>query len=109
MIDVRNLMEGRIVQRVIRTIVTMTLCALLASGSLLLPNPIAAQSEDGIRHLSDRQIYLPIQGPESLRSADAIAAENVQAASVDRPNVVGEWSGVYDWPVLAVHATLLPN
>ena len=109
MIDVRNLMEGRIVQRVIRTIVTMTFCALLASGSLLLPNPIAAQSEDGIRHLSDRQIYLPIQGPESLRSADAIAAENVQAASVDRPNVVGEWSGVYDWPVLAVHATLLPN
>src|SRR5262245_52382150 len=26
-----------------------------------------------------------------------------------QPNVIGEWSGVISWPVVAIHAHLLPN
>ncbi len=46
-----------------------------------------------------------------VRSRFASTAGNARlaAAVVAPPNVVGKWSAVYDWPVVAIHASLLPN
>jgi Domain of unknown function (DUF1929) len=46
-----------------------------------------------------------------VRSRFASTAGNARlaAAVVAPPNVVGKWSTVYDWPVVAIHASLLPS
>ncbi len=42
----------------------------------------------------------------------ALASSHVfvsTASAQDPPDVVGEWSAVLDWPVVAVHAVMLPT
>jgi WD40 repeat protein len=43
-----------------------------------------------------------------VRSRFSTSASNSRAAAAT-PDQVGKWSAVYDWPVVAIHASLLPS
>lgn len=108
-LDVYTLMNGRTVRRVVGTMAAMMLSALLLGGSLLLPSPAAAQAEDGMIHLPDGRIFLPLEGEQQLHMRTAARPRAQAAGAASSPDVVGQWSAVYDWPVMPIHATLLPN
>jgi hypothetical protein len=46
---------------------------------------------------------------ESLISFVSRAVASVSAAQADDPSLVGQWSAIQDWPLVAVHTALLPD
>ncbi|MEZ4660715.1 MAG: SdrD B-like domain-containing protein [Caldilineaceae bacterium] len=102
-------MNSRNMRRVARTLAAMTFSAMVLGGSLLLPDPAAAQSADGMMHLPNGRINA--SWAQKGQSHAAIPpGQGVQIAGAGNgPDVVGQWSAVYDWPVMPIHATLLPN
>ncbi len=62
-------------------------------------------TEDAVTHTPAQERRLERRS-EAATAADARAA--AQAVG-DDPGVVGQWGPVEDWPVVAIHAALLPN
>ena len=81
----------------------------VASVSLLLGSPIAVIA-DGAGH-SHRTPEIPVSARTATETTALRSQRTIQAAPVTlgQPAVFGQWSEVMDWPVLAVHASLLPN
>ena len=80
-------------------------CTLLCLTSLYVCSPLAAH--DGDEHSVDE---IPAVDPavdvfQSLGKFNTRAPISARLSSV----AGGSWSTVEDWPVLAVHATILPN
>jgi hypothetical protein len=70
----------------------------------------------GIDPVTEQQLYDRVKREgigynKAGGAADKIGGPNasVTAAMAVDPGQGGQWEGPYDWPVVAVHATLLPN
>jgi len=86
-----------------------SVCAIL----LLLPMSVMGHGSnhdshnDGSDELSaSNDLGIEIENLQPVLSADIIAPAPAPALN---PSVGGQWSAVYDWPLVAIHAALLPN
>jgi Domain of unknown function (DUF1929) len=84
---------------------------ILANGSL--------EGEAGVSHkgvdwvtidpVAEQQLYDRVKREGIGYRRSNAAGFSAKAAAAADPGQVGRWEGPYDWPVVAVHATLLPN
>ena len=81
-----------------------------ATGLLLLASPVALLA-DGSGHSHTRPAVPVAETQTPALSSIGSKQRTLQAAPVTlgQPAVFGQWSEVMDWPVIAVHANLLPN
>jgi hypothetical protein len=86
-----------------------SLCAML----LLLPLSVLGHGSNHGSHSggsddlsANHDLGIEIENLQPVLSADIIAPAPAPAL---KPSVGGQWSAVYDWPLVAIHAALLPN
>src|SRR3954447_24285974 len=86
---------------------------LVAVVSLGVPGAIARSVSTASGHLAEDAV---VQSPAQERALDkhtlAVTATDASAAAAsvtDNPHDVGQWGPVVPWPVVAIHAALLPN
>lgn len=83
----------------------------LASATLLLASPLAALADGAGHHHVTPDVPLAGSANSTTINAASHGQRTVQAAPVTlgQPALFGQWSDVMQWPVMAVHANLLPN
>ena len=90
--------------------------ALAVSLALGLAVPGLARAHDvntPAGHLAEDEVVHDPVAEEGLDSGtrlrSAAASASTAAAVADDPGQVGQWGAVADWPVVGIHAALLPN
>ncbi|MCA1703278.1 MAG: hypothetical protein LC808_08440, partial [Actinobacteria bacterium] len=103
----RDLGGGGHIIRAYRAVVVV----LVALSVLALPAAAGAHTT-AEAHMQEDAVALKTASEEralTSRTQAATAADANAAAPTDSEGEVGSWSAPVDWPVVAVHAALLPN
>lgn len=86
-----------------------SVCAML----LLVPLTVLGHGDNHESHINGsndlstaNDVSVEIENLQPVLSADIITPA---PAPVLNPSIGGQWSAVYDWPLVAIHAALLPN
>jgi hypothetical protein len=82
-------------------------------GAFAAPAAVAVNVNTPAGHAAEDAVTLtPTQESAMDAHTRAVSAPDAQAAAAavaDNPHDVGQWGPVVDWPVVAVHAALMPN
>ena len=83
------------------------LLAACAISAALLLSPIPAMTDAGHSHDTESQR----KKPKNTQFTGSFSPRVIKAAAptLGQPALYGEWSDVESWPVIAVHANLMPN
>src|SRR6476659_2940683 len=88
--------------------------AAFAIAAFATPAAMAEVNTAAARHAAEDAVG--VQTPAQQRSLNrhtlAVSAKHAKAAAatvVDNPHDVGQWGPVVPWPIVAIHAALLPN
>lgn len=79
-----------------------SLISILALVSLLLHGSTQAYARP-IHRIAENA------SESGISKIEAFSTAAVQDIAADDPSIIGQWSAVMDWPVVAIHASLLPN
>jgi len=93
--------------------------SMVIAGSLLQAGSVHAHGNAHSSSANASTVHsdTPVDLPVNVLSDDSVTPDNAVLAEVVRvtpepqinPAVGGRWSDVYDWPLVAIHAALLPN
>ena len=81
------------------------------AGSVMLVLVLVSPSQRAQAHGNEHAGVKLNAAEQDVRNSDVHAADVVRETPEPdiNPSVGGRWSDVYDWPLVAVHAALLPN
>src|ERR1700750_2045411 len=86
--------------------------AAIAIAAFAAPAAMADVNTTAGHAAEDSVVQTPAQQETLTRHTLAVSAADATAAAatvVDNPHDVGMWGPVVPWPIVAIHAALLPN